>query len=119
VTHNAVQETMRDMQIQCGTGVRIQTHPSRLSHHIFNKKEKGQAPVAHDCDPSHSRGGDQDCCSKPAPANSSRDPISKNPSRKRATGVIQGVGSEFKTQCHKKKKERKKERKGAKQQNGV
>jgi hypothetical protein len=41
---------------------------------------------------------------KPAWANSSRDPISKNPSQKRAGGMAQGVGPEFKPQYHKRKK---------------
>jgi hypothetical protein len=48
---------------------------------------------------------------KPAQANSSQDPISKkkqnNPSQKRAGGVAQGVGPEFKLQYHQKKKKRK------------
>jgi hypothetical protein len=46
---------------------------------------------------------------KPAWANSSRDPISKNPSQKRAGGVAQGVGPEFKHPIPKKKKKKKKE----------
>jgi hypothetical protein len=38
-----------------------------------------QAPVAHACNPSYSRSRDQeDRCSKPAQANSSRDSILKN-----------------------------------------
>jgi hypothetical protein len=41
-------------------------------------------------------------------ANSLRDPISKNPSQKRAGGVAEGVGPEFKPQYWKKKKKRKK-----------
>jgi hypothetical protein len=43
----------------------------------------------------------------------SRDPILKKPFKKRADGMAQGVGPEFKSQyCKKKKKkERKKERK--------
>jgi hypothetical protein len=46
--------------------------------------------------------------SKPAWANSSRDPISKkNPSQKRAGVVAQGVDPEFKPQYHKKKKKKK------------
>jgi hypothetical protein len=32
-----------------------------------------------------------------------QDPISKNPSQKRAGGMAQGVGPEFKPQYHKKK----------------
>jgi hypothetical protein len=39
----------------------------------------------------------------PAQANSSQDPISKNPSQKGAGGVAQGVGPEFKPWYHKKK----------------
>jgi hypothetical protein len=55
--------------------------------------------VAHVCNPSYSGGRDQqDCGVKPAWANSFRDPISKNPSQKRAGGVAQGVGPEFKPQ---------------------
>jgi hypothetical protein len=41
---------------------------------------------------------------KPAQENSSQDPISKNSSQKRAGGVAQGVGPEFKPQYQKKKK---------------
>jgi hypothetical protein len=47
---------------------------------------------------------------KPAQANSSRDPIRKNPSQKRAREKLQGVGPEFKHQYHKKKKEKKRKR---------
>jgi hypothetical protein len=55
--------------------------------------------------PSYSGGSDQeDHSSKPAWANSSRDPILKKPSQKRAGGVAQGVDPEFKPQHHKKKK---------------
>jgi hypothetical protein len=54
--------------------------------------------VAHDCNPSYSGVSDQeDRGSKPAQANSLRDPISKKPiTKKRAGGVAQGVGPEFK-----------------------
>jgi hypothetical protein len=66
-----------------------------------------QALVAHVCNPSYLRGREQeDHSSKPARANSSRDPILKNPTRKRADKVAQGIGPEFKPQYHKKKKER-------------
>jgi hypothetical protein len=44
---------------------------------------------------------------KPAQENSSQDPISKNSSQKRAGGVAQGVGPEFKPQYQKKKKKKK------------
>jgi hypothetical protein len=59
-------------------------------------------PVAHTCNPSYSGGSDQeDNSSRPAQANSSGDPKKlKNPSQKRAGGVTQGVGSEFKPQHH-------------------
>jgi hypothetical protein len=54
--------------------------------------------VAHVYNPSYSGGRDQeDHGSKPAQANSSHDPILKNPSQKRAGGVAQGEGPEFKT----------------------
>jgi hypothetical protein len=57
--------------------------------------------------PSYSGGSDQeDHSSKPAWANSSRDPILKKPSQKRAGGVAQGVDPEFKPQHHKKKKKK-------------
>jgi hypothetical protein len=53
--------------------------------------------VAHACNPSYSGGRDQkDRGLKPAQANRSLDPILKNPSEKRAGGVAQGVGPEFK-----------------------
>jgi hypothetical protein len=42
----------------------------------------------------------------PAWANNSKDPISKTPSQKRAGGVAQGIGPEFKPQYHKKEKKR-------------
>jgi hypothetical protein len=62
------------------------------------------APVIN---PSYSGGRDQeDHGLKPAVANSWRDPTSKNPSQKRACGV---VGPEFKPQYHKINKERNKE----------
>jgi hypothetical protein len=62
--------------------------------------------VTHTCNPSYSGGRDQeDCGSKPAQANSLRDPISKKPiTKKRAAGVAQGVSPEFKSQYHKKPK---------------
>jgi hypothetical protein len=58
--------------------------------------------VAHTCNPSYSRGRDQeDHGSKPAQANSLRDPISKKTHhKKRAEEVAQGVGPEFKPQYH-------------------
>jgi hypothetical protein len=68
--------------------------------------------VAHACNSNFSGGRDQkDRGSKPTWANSSaRDPISKkNPSQKRAGGVTQGGGSEFKLQLLEKKKKREKE----------
>jgi hypothetical protein len=63
--------------------------------------------VAQSCNPSYSGGRDQeDCGSKPAWANSSRDCILKNPSQKRAGGVAQGEGPEFKPSTAKEKKNR-------------
>jgi hypothetical protein len=40
---------------------------------------------------------------KPAQANSALDPISKMPNTKRASGVAEGVGPEFKPWHYKKK----------------
>jgi hypothetical protein len=58
--------------------------------------------VAHTCDPRCLGGRDQeDHDAKPAQANSLWDPISKKKSQKRAGGVAQGVGPEFKPQYRK------------------
>jgi hypothetical protein len=56
----------------------------QISHVIFKLKTiSGQAPVAHTYNSSYSRGSDQeDHGSKPAQANSSRDPISKTHHKK-------------------------------------
>jgi hypothetical protein len=59
--------------------------------------------VAHAYSSSYSGGRDQeDLSSKPAWRNSSLDPVSNNPSLKRAGGVVQGVGPAFKSQHGKK-----------------
>jgi hypothetical protein len=61
--------------------------------------------VAHAANPSYSGGRDQeDRGSNPAQTNSLRNPI-KNTHHKRAGGVAQGKGPEFKAQYQKKKKE--------------
>jgi hypothetical protein len=52
--------------------------------------------VAHTCNPSYSGG----LWLKSAWENSLRDPISKIPNTKRAGGVAQGVGPEFKPRYH-------------------
>jgi hypothetical protein len=67
--------------------------------------------VAHFCNPSYSRGRDQkDRGSKPAEANSyAPSYLEKNPSQKRAGGVTEGVGPEFKPQYRKKKRKKRKE----------
>jgi hypothetical protein len=63
--------------------------------------------VAHACIPSYSGGRDQEDHSlKPAQANSLRDSISKIPNTKRAGGVAQGIGPEFKPWYGKKKKKK-------------
>jgi hypothetical protein len=60
--------------------------------------------VAHAYNPSYSGGRErEDCSSKPAWANSSRDPILKKPITKIGL-VAQGEGPEFKPQYWKKKK---------------
>jgi hypothetical protein len=64
--------------------------------------------VAHTCIPSYSGGRDQkDHSSKAGQANSSGDPISRKPVKKRAGRVAQGEGPEFKPQNLKKKKRKK------------
>jgi hypothetical protein len=61
--------------------------------------------VVHTFNPSYSGGRNQEDLSlKPGQANNSGDPISKIPITKRAGGVAQGEGPEFKPQYHKKKK---------------
>jgi hypothetical protein len=86
-------------------------------------KKVSRVPVAHAYNTSYLGGRDQeDCGSKPAQANSSRDPISKKKkktktnhktkrkkkSQKRTGRVAQGVGSEFKPQyCQKNKNKNK------------
>jgi hypothetical protein len=60
--------------------------------------------VANACNPSYSGSKDkEDRGSRPAGANSLRDPISKNPSQKRAGGVAQGEDLEFKNSSVSKK----------------
>jgi hypothetical protein len=64
-----------------------------------------QALVAHAYNPSYSGGRDQeDRGLKPAWGKRSKDPISKHPSQKRAGGMAQGIGPEFKPQYKKKNK---------------
>jgi hypothetical protein len=63
------------------------------------------------CNPSYSGGRDQvGHGSKPALANSSWDPISKNPFTKKGWWMAQGIGPKFKPQHWKKKKKKKKEK---------
>jgi hypothetical protein len=75
--------------------------------HVWCRKiTQGQVQVAHSCNPSYLGGRDQEDHSlKSAQAN--RNPILKKPiSKKRAGGVAQGVGPEFKLLYQKKKKKR-------------
>jgi hypothetical protein len=61
--------------------------------------------MPHVYNPSYTAGRDQeDCGLKPARANSSVRPYLKKPFTKRAGGVAQGIGPEFKPQYRKKKK---------------
>jgi hypothetical protein len=63
--------------------------------------------VAYCYNPSYSGDRDQeDRSSKPAPQIVRETLSQKNPSHKRAGGVAQGVGPEFKPQYHKKKKKK-------------
>jgi hypothetical protein len=73
-------------------------------------KETESQP-AHAYNPSYSGGRDQEDRSlKPAQANSSRNLILKNPSQKRAGGLAQGEGPEFKPQYKQNKTETKRAR---------
>jgi hypothetical protein len=80
---------------------------SRKFHTMFSFTfywlKPSQAPVAYTCNPSYSGDRDQeDSGLKPVWANSSTRPyFEKNPSQKRAGGVVQGVGFDFKPQYHK------------------
>jgi hypothetical protein len=82
---------------------------SKNTVRLTSKTCSSWVPVAHTYNPSYSGGRDQeDHSSKPDKANSLQDPISKkkkkNPSQKRADGVAQSVGPEFKPQYHKNQK---------------
>jgi hypothetical protein len=67
----------------------------------FFERQTSQALVAHTHNPSYLGGRDQeDGGSKPAWANSSKDPILKKPITEKAGGVAWGVGPEFKPQYH-------------------
>jgi hypothetical protein len=80
-----------------------QTSSRKITAHLLkrplSKTGNSQALVAHICNPSYSGGrNEEDHSTKPAMTNSFQGPISKNPSQKRAGGVAQGVGLEFKPQ---------------------
>jgi hypothetical protein len=67
------------------------------------------ALVAHTCNPHYSGGRDQEEHIGTQPREIVHKTLSqKNPSQKRAGGMAQGVGPEFKPQYHKKKKKKKK-----------
>jgi hypothetical protein len=91
------------MKIQLRKG----TFTKMLCDLIYMKYKTGKinwASVSHAYNPSYTVGRDEeDYSSNPAWANSSQAPISKKSSQKRAGGVAQGVGPEFKSQYHKKR----------------
>jgi hypothetical protein len=61
----------------------------RVNYDNKSIKNMGQALVAHTCNPTYSGGRDQeDHGSKPAWANSLRDPILKKPHYKRRAGEV-------------------------------
>jgi hypothetical protein len=70
---------------------------------------ESQALVAHTCKPTYSGGRDQEGCDlRPTLGEIVWETLSqKYPSQKRACGLAQGEGPEFKPQYCKKKKERK------------
>jgi hypothetical protein len=68
------------------------------------KRTESWVPIAHTYNPSYSGGTDQEEWGlRPDWANNSWHPISKKPIIKKAGGVVQGVGHEFKSQSDKKK----------------
>jgi hypothetical protein len=69
-----------------------------------------QALVAHACNPSFSGGRDKDCSSKPAQANSSRGPISKNTLHRKVLVKGSRCRPWVQPQYRKKKRERERER---------
>jgi hypothetical protein len=74
------------------------------SHSLLKRRRLARCQWLTPCNPSCSGGRDrEDHSSKPVWANSSWDPILKTPSQKRAGGVAQGQGPEFKPQYRKTK----------------
>jgi hypothetical protein len=72
---------------------------------VIKSQNFSWAPVTHTCNPSHSGGSDQENQdSKSAWEKFARPFLEKIHHKKRAGGVAQGVGPEFKPQYHKKKK---------------
>jgi hypothetical protein len=64
-------------------GERMWKTKSQPQKTLSTRVEESRSPVAHACNPSYSEGREEkDCGSKPAQANSWRDPIAKNPSQK-------------------------------------
>jgi hypothetical protein len=70
---------------------------------VASRVSQGQVPVTHTCNPNYSGGRDrQDLGSQPASSKEFVRPFLKKPitHKKRAGGVVQGVGPEFKPQYH-------------------
>jgi hypothetical protein len=83
--------------------IEIPSHPQNGYHQ--ENKQQSQAPVAHFCNPGYSGGRNQKDRGSKQARQIVRDTISqKTHHKKRAYGVAQGVGPEFKPQYHKKKK---------------
>jgi hypothetical protein len=95
--------------IGCSNTGNEYTGRQRNGKRVRDRREvEGQMSVAH---PSYLGGRNQeDQCSKPAQQKGHEILSQKNPSPKRAGGVAQGEGSEFKSQyCKKKKRKKEKE----------
>jgi hypothetical protein len=62
---------------------------------LYLRRTGSWVPVAHACNLS-TQEAEGDFSSRPDQANSSQEPISKKPITKKAGGVAQGIGPEFK-----------------------
>jgi hypothetical protein len=81
------------------------SNPFKKKKKVIKSQNFSWAPVTHTCNPSHSGGSDQENQdSKSAWEKFARPFLEKIHHKKRAGGVAQGVGPEFKPQYHKKKK---------------
>jgi hypothetical protein len=92
-------EPLSILESYLSTSFPVRIHRGLLHPIVCLKTHSSQVPVPHSCNHSSSGGRDQEDHSlKPSEANRSQDPIRKKLSQKRAGGVAQGEGPEFKPQ---------------------